>query len=635
MPANSSPPQRGTADPGAPADAAPAPDGQVSAASGRSRGSSSLLLVALLFAVTWGVYASAFGHAFVNWDDAQYVTENPLVLGKQYARLLTAVVSHHYHPLTMLSLAWNVATPLSPRPFIVINVALHTLNTLLVFWLVLLLSRRRVMVAACVALLFGVHPMHVESVAWIAERKDVLYGAFYLGGLIAYWEYLERRASGMLALTFLLFVLACLAKEIAATFPAVMLLLDYWHGRSPRERGAWFEKLPFLVVAVLIAAIVMDVQGGGTFHGLLAAPNPGRAGFGVLPGFTPLERVALPAYGFMVYVIKLLIPTGLSAVHPYPSVREAGEARYLLAPLFLLATIAIALWDLRRTRLLAFGLGWYLVTIAPVLQWIPVGGRLMAERYTYLPYVGLCFVLASAVAAVFDRNRALGLALWAVVGAFALVMVVLTVRQVEVWKDSQALWTQAIRVYPRFPSSYVYRGQDRLAAGHIREADRDFRTAFELGLRSADLYEGLGSAAVAAGQLDSAAVLFDRAVRADPTRGRSYFNRAVVALRLGRPQPAVADLDTALARMPAQAVAFLGIRGYAKAQLKDYAGAIADFDRAIAAGTRDPGIRFSRGNCRLALGDRAGAAEDFRETLRMAPRHAGATARLQELGLQP
>jgi Flp pilus assembly protein TadD len=608
----------------------PAPP--VSPPPARARQGAAFLVAVALAAITLFVYAGALRHTFVNWDDPEYVTQNPLVLGKEYGRLLTAVVSHHYHPLTMLSLAWNVSTPLSAQPFIATNVALHVINTLLVFWLVLLLAERRVAVAAFVALLFGIHPMHVESVAWIAERKDVLYAAFYLGGLIAYWGHLERSRPPLLILTFALFVLACLAKGIAVTFPLAMLLLDYWKGR-PLQARLLLEKLPFLAVSALFGAVVLDVQAGGDFHGLLDAPAGGTAGFGLLPGYTPLQRVALPAYACLMYVWRLLVPAGLMALHPYPHVGDAGQLRFVLAPVLLLLLVLIAARSARRHRAVAFGAGWYLVSVIPVLQWIPVGGSLMAERYTYLPYVGLLFILATGLAAAAARGRWLGVAAWGAAGVFAAAMMLVSIRQVETWKNSESLWSRAIQVRPGLATAYVYRGKDREASGRVPEAHADFRAAEHFGARTPDVYEGLGSTWAALGRPDSAAVMFDRAVRADPTRGRSYYNRAVVRLQLGRSREAVADLDTALALLPDQATKLLGVRGYLKSQLGDCPGAIADLDRAIAAGARDPGVRYSRGNCRLTLGDRAGAVEDFRATLRLAPGHAKAAARLKELGL--
>jgi len=596
-----------------------------------------LLLALALVVITFAAFAGALSHGFVNWDDMQYVGENPLVLGKHYGQLLHAVVSHHYHPLTMLSLAWNVSTPLSAQPFVATSVGLHLLNTLLVFWLVLLLARGRWPVAAFVALLFGIHPMHVESVAWVSERKDVLYTFFFLGGLIAYWKYLERRGSWLLGLAFVLFVLSCLSKVMAIVFPAVLVLLDYWRGRPALERRAALEKLPFLAVSLLFGLIVQDVQAGGDFHGLLrivrVSAGPSRA----LMDVTPLQRILLPTNSYLMYVWQLFVPAGLCALYPQPPPHELVLPPYVLAPLFLLGTLALAFWDLRRTRVIAFGLGWYLVTIAPVLRYapqsIPIGGGITADRYSYLSYIGLLFVLGMGLQAVFERRRFLGVALWGVSGLFAAALWVQTVHQVETWKNSEALWSRVIQVNPRLGAAFVLRGKDRFASGQTPAAMRDFQTAHRFGLRTADLYEGLGSGWVALGKLDSALVMFDRAVAADPGRGRSYYNRAAVGLSLGRPREALGDLDRALALIPAEGATLYAARGYARMQLQEYREAAADLDRAVAAGGGDTQVRYNRGFCRLQLGDRAGAVDDFREALRLNPGNAGAQRQLRTLGL--
>jgi tetratricopeptide (TPR) repeat protein len=592
-----------------------------------------LFAAAAVAAITFAVYAGAPGHAFVNWDDPRYVTENPLVLGKQYGALLTAIVSHHYHPVTMISLAMNVATPLSPRPFLATNVLIHVLNTLLVFWLVWLLSRRRLLVATFVALLFGIHPMHVESVAWISERKDVLYAFFFLAGLIAYWRHLERRTWPRLALVFALFVLSCLAKGQAVVFPLVMGLLDYWKGRPVLERRSIVEKVPFLAISLLFGAITMDAQAGRSFHGLLHIVGRAAPGFGKLPNYTLLERVTLPTYGYLMYVWRLFVPAGLSTFNPYPRVGAALSPEYLLAPLFFVATLALALWALRRSRPLAFGLGWYVATVALVLQWIPVGAALTADRYSYLSSIGIFFILGMGLQALRDRDRTLGAVGWGAAGLFAALLFVQTIHQIGTWKDSEALWSRTIQVHPDFASAYVYRGMDRHASGRDREARSDYQTAFGLGLRAAEVYEGLGSSWVALGRLDSALVMFDDAVRAEPDRGLSYYNRGAVLLGLGRARDAITDLDRATLLMSGETATVFGTRGYAKMQLGDFAGAAADFDRAIAQGARDPAFPYGRGYCRLRMGDRVGAADDFRATLRLDPRHAAAGAALRSLGL--
>ncbi|HEU5311738.1 MAG TPA: hypothetical protein VFV24_09825, partial [Candidatus Eisenbacteria bacterium] len=346
-------------------------------------------LITVLVA-TFAIYATSFDHEFTTWDDPDYVTDNALVRSQDYGALSKAIVSSNYHPLTMFSMAWNAAPPLSPKPFLVTNALLHTINTGLVFWLALRLSRRRLFVAFWAALFFGVHPMHVESVAWISERKDVLYTLFFLAGAVAYHRYLERREIPWLAGALALFVLSCLSKGMAVVFPLVMVLMDIWERRRVFETRSILEKAPFLAVALLFGRIVLDVQGGGDLNGLLTKTTLHLKGIADTLPYAAWERLILPTYGFAAYLVKLFVPVRLSAFYPYPPPGTLGPV-HLLAPLVFLAVLALIVWDFRRTRILTFGLGWYLVTILPVLQWLPVGEAIMADRYAYLSYVGPLF----------------------------------------------------------------------------------------------------------------------------------------------------------------------------------------------------------------------------------------------------
>ena len=605
------------------------------APSPRRRAVFAALAATAIAALTAFVYRGALDHAFLDWDDATYVRENVLVLGRHFGALARAVVSHNFHPLTMFTLAWNVATPLSARPFLATNVALHAVNTFLVFWLVWRLSDRRLLVAGLSALLFGLHPMHVESVAWISERKDVLYAGFFLAGLIAYTNWVDRRSGRWLVIAFLAFVLACFSKGMAVSFPLVMVLIDVWKRRPVLEPRAVIEKLPFLAVALAFGLVAVHVQRGGDLHGLLRVTGAGGSVSGTSQHLTALQRLTLPAFGYMTYAWKLLVPAGLCALDPFPPAAEAGRLPFRLAPLFLLATLALAAWDARRTRIVTFGVGWYLATVVFVLQWLPVGQALMADRYTYLPYIGLTFTWGMGVQSLFERRRPLGAALWCASALFVLFLPGRTTAQIDTWQDDGTLWTRAIEVHPGSDQAYVWRGGFYLAKGRIADARRDFETAERLGNRSAPLYVGIGCVYGAAGKPDSARVMFDRALGIAPGSGRAYYNRGLALAMLGRREEALRDLDRALALSPGMAVRVLGTRGTLRAQMGDYRGAVADLDRVIAGGGAVPDALIARAMSRLQLGDSLGARADLRETLRLDPANANAGRRLQALDAKP
>ncbi|HKW51219.1 MAG TPA: hypothetical protein VJQ53_05730 [Candidatus Eisenbacteria bacterium] len=585
-----------------------------------------LLAVGAVAAATFAAYTGAFDHGFVSWDDPDYVEENTLVQSHDVHGLLTAVISNNYHPLTMISLAMNAAQPLSPKPFIVTNVILHTMNTGLVFWLVLLLSGRRILVASAAGLLFGIHPMHVESVAWISERKDVLYCFFFLSACLTYWRYLERRTWPWLLATFVLFVLSCLSKGMAVVFPIVMVLLDMWKRRPVLEPRSLVEKAPFFAVALLFGLIAMNVQAGGDFHGAFTRVDKGLKGLADALPVSPLQRLTLPCYGYLMYVWKLFVPLKLSGFYPYPSPSEANGVLFLLSPFFLVGTVALAIWDARRTRLLTFGIGWYLVTIAPVLQWVPVGEAIMADRYSYLSYVGPIFALTYGIALVLRKAPALRPAVWAACGLFAAFLLVQTTRQVESWRDSETFWSTVIYRFPHSDLAYISRGNFRGKSGRVPEAMADLRTALSLGSRRGILFDGLGNAYGTLGQVDSALIMFDRGLELEPNMGRTHYNRAIAYLRLARPNEALADLEQARVLMPLQAATLHFPRGNAYLQLARYREAIVEFDRAIGAGVTDPYAFYNRGVCKSRIGDSEGADADFRESHRLNPALGSAAA---------
>jgi Tfp pilus assembly protein PilF len=590
-----------------------------------------VLIATLVGAIAFAAFVSTFGHSFVEWDDPAYVVDNPLVRGHDLGAMLRAVVSLNYHPLTMITLALNASEPLRAAPFLVTNAALHALNTTLVFAFALLLSGRRWAVASLVALLFGIHPMHVESVAWVSERKDVLYTFFFLAAAIVYLRYLQDGKRSWQMATFALFVCSCLSKGMAVVFPAVMMLLDAWTGRRWRWANLR-EKAPFILVGLLFGLIAIDVQAGGDFHGLLHRVETKRA-LAMPVGFTPYQHFALPTYGNMMYLVKLFLPIHLSAVYPYPRTDQADGPLYTLAPLVLVFMVALAFWCAPRARFVTFGIAWYLVTIAPVLQWIPVGLTIMADRYTYLSYFGLSFAVAMTIHRIAERSPGWRLAAWSAAGVWVLLLFAQTARQVEVWKNDGTLWSPVIRHHPGFAMAYANRGAYYIATEQSDRALSDLRLAASLGSRSSEVYENLGVAYGSLDKLDSALVMFDRAIAMSADRDSFFYNRAVAYLRLGRHQEALADADQGIALTRSPKPALQRARAHSLVALGRYAEGVEAFSSALAMGETLATTFYHRGVGRRRMGDLSRAAEDFREALRLDPGLSEARNQLDTLTL--
>src|SRR6266487_62393 len=305
------------------------------------KGNKNILFLWLLLALaaTAVCFFPMLKNTFTNWDDEYYVINDALLRGPDWQGIFSQPVVSNYHPLTIITLAINYGlTGLDPSSYLVFNFLLHLLNTALVFYFVWIISDKQIWVASMTALLFGIHPMHVESVAWISERKDVLYTLFFLLSLIAYWKYLQTNRSTGYWVCFLLFICSLLSKPAAIVLPLVLLLLDYWKER-PFTKRVVLEKIPFFLVSGLFTVITLKLQSVTAMTSLDLYP------FWV--------RLFFASYAIIVYLAWFFVPYPLSAFHPFPLPDHLGWTIYL-SPIFLLALIFL-IWHLRKNRLVVFG----------------------------------------------------------------------------------------------------------------------------------------------------------------------------------------------------------------------------------------------------------------------------------------
>jgi len=509
---------------------------------------------------------------FTNWDDYAYVTDQPLIKnldGETIGNLFkpSTTVMLNYHPLTMISLAWDYQqgfddtnNTLSIAPFVRTNVVLHLLNTALVFLLLYRLSRKKIWAAALTALLFGIHPMHVESVAWISERKDVLYCFFFLVSSISYLQYIDTKKTWWLGLSFILFIASCLSKAMAVPLPLVLLLIDYLENRKINFK-VLIEKLPFLIISIILGIIALQPQ------------SQAMGGAADTPAF---YRFLYGCYGFVMYWFKLIAPINLSAFYPYPALTESGglPAIYYLMPVIALAIIATPFILIRRQKnernqVILFGLLFFLAMTALVLQFVSVGPAIMADRYSYVSYIGPLFIAGILLQDLVENPKTRSIIL-GIVSAYCLLLAITTYNRIPVWQNSKTLWTDVIKKYPyeieqvgknkvikRIGAKTAYKNLADWYAEHqqLDSAYHYYQVLILADTKDAEVWSDVGNIYAMKGQLTQALNAINKAISYAPKNTDNYIKRGLVHMQQGKTNDAIADLDIVLAADPSNAQA--------------------------------------------------------------------------------
>jgi len=457
---------------------------------------------------------------FVNWDDIIYIMNNDMIRSfsvENMGKIFSSYFMGNYHPLPLLSYTFDYAVyEMDPFGYHLHNLVLHLINVFLVYFFVWHLLGRRLAPAIFAALLFGIHPMHVESVAWISERKDLLYTLWYLAGLISYLFYIRTSKKSYYFLTMAAFLLSLLSKAQAVTFPLVLLLIDYLLSRK-FNRVAILEKIPFFILSIAFGLIAIIAQQADD------ALNP--------VGVTWIEALFFGQYSFIVYILKFIFPVHLSALHSYPLTADGTAPYYIYLSPLVFAILILVIYKTWKTRkFVTFGILFFLFTIFPVLQFLPVGQAIVAERYTYIPYIGL---IVLAVCLVLDlRNRIkrknMRYLLDLLFIAILFVFMVATWERSKVWKDSETLWTDVIGKYPETVSAYVNRGYIYNQYGKYQEAIRDCETGMQLDSANSKLYVNRAISYKRLKQYDRAIADFSRSLAKEPRNFQSYLEKGII-----------------------------------------------------------------------------------------------------------
>lgn len=506
---------------------------------------------------------------FVNWDDDIYITENPLLvnLGENLKTYFTEPIASNYHPLTILSLAIDFQiTGMEPFWYHLVNLIFHLLNTVLVFYFILQISRQKQDVALIVALLFAIHPLHLESVAWISERKDVLYTFFFMLSLILYLRFLEKPKITLIALSLFMFVLSALSKPAAVTLPVVLILLDWYMERKVNVKSL-VEKIPFFIIAFIIGYLTVIIQS--------------KTAIGSFESYTIVQRFMFAAYGTVMYIVKMFIPYNMSVLHPYPDVSKGVPMVYYLTFLAALALLGAVVWSFKRTKVVVFGMLFYLINVALVLQFVSVGMAIISERYTYVPYIGLFYVLAIGYHFYKNQRPQMATGLTITVLAFAGLLSLVTFNRTTVWQNSDLLWTDVITKYPdKSPVAYNNRGNYFRNENQQQKALADFNKAISLSSDYQLAYVNRGNVYFTLNRNDEAIKDYNKGIELKPDDAKAFCNRSAVQFQLGLYEKAIEDATRALELKPIYPDAWLN-RSVTYAVLNRHEEAVKDFDSYI------------------------------------------------------
>ncbi|MFA6925202.1 MAG: tetratricopeptide repeat protein [Bacteroidales bacterium] len=540
------------------------------------------LKIFIILLLTAAVYSNSIKNDFItSWDDYPIVMDNPLIKSISAENIKTffstkTFVGANYHPVTVLSYAIDYHFfKLDPHKYHLMNLIFHLLNVLLVFILVYIITKRD-SAAIIVSLFFGIHPMHVESVAWIAERKDVLYTLFFIISLIFYVMYIKKNKNYFyLFLSLIAFLPSLYSKPAAVCMPGVIILLDYYYSRKLNAKLI-VEKIPYFILAFIFGVITMNAQKQfGAFNTLVA--------------YNFVDRIFMACFSLIFYIYKMLAPLGLAAMHYYPFKNNGFlPFTYYLSALVIIS-ILFGVYKFKNYRkLLAFGFLFYFVTIALVIQVVPVGNAIVAERYSYIPYIGLFFIVGQLYSNIEDKKlKLMKFVKFSFIGLLFIYTIFFsfsTWQRNKVWKDCVTLFVDGAKKYPLNSEAH-----SQVASAKMKIKD----------------YEGVIEAAT-------------KAININKNCINALYNRGMSFYYLKKYNEAIQDYTDAI-RIKPQYIEVYNNRGLARQYVNDIKGAIEDYSKAIELKPDYMEAYINRGALKSNTGDFQGSLEDYYKGLALNP----------------
>lgn len=552
-----------------------------------------VLQIGILLAAVICTYLNVFNAGFISWDDADYVANNPDIhsfahIGKWFSSFYIG----NYHPLTMVSYAIDfLIGGTAPAQYHITNIVLHSASALMLYAFVNNIQGNR-WVAFFVAMLFAIHPVQTESVSWVAERKNVLSGFFFITAMWLYAKYLGEEKMTTLLLVVLAGVAAMLSKATAVALLVSLLAIDIWLHRPLNQKKVWIEKLPLLLIALVVGIVAIKAQAAGEF--LNQHPEHGF-----------VQTIGFAGYAYVQYIIQLLVPVKLSVLYPYP---ELGALQWIYT-LIAIGIAALAVLAYRKQWfVLCGGIVFYTVNIALVLQFVQFGDVLRADRYMYIACIG---VWIPVVQYAFDW---LGLKVkeitpLIVMSIVAALFAVLTYQRNDIWQSEKQFWQAITETFPNSAVAQSSLGGVYMKEGDYISAEQYIDKAVVLDANNYKAWYNKGVLHLRKGELSLAAQALDKCI-ALKEYPKALFSRALLHQQAGHPLQAMQDVEKVLAEEPHNARAHF-IMGNCLEQNGNFETAIASYNKAIEYGDGDPLFYIRRGVAYMNMHDNQAAIHDF------------------------
>jgi tetratricopeptide (TPR) repeat protein len=535
-----------------------------------------ILQLFFIILVTWIAFSPSLKNGFTNWDDRELLLENDSVKGLSAWNLRSFFSGSYagfggYTPLVFLSYALEYHFfQLDPRIFHFDNLLLHILNTVLIYFLIFLISRN-IRLSFITSLLFGIHPLHVESVAWIQGRKDLLFSLFFLAALISYLLFLRNKdkKKTYYVLSLLFFTCSLFSKVAAVAFPFVILLLESYSGQK-LDRSALRRSVPFFALAIVFLFLAFITL------------RPGSSGIPSPKGhLTYLQNLSLFFYAFVFYISKTLLPIRLMARY------SADIGQYPLDLVLNIAIFAVAcalIYSVhrRKTEIVSFGAAFFVLTLMPTLPF-HFAGQPYADRYMYLPLAGILFIFSAFFFDILPNKwptrHFLKYGLGVLLGLAILLLGAKTWALGRVWHDSISLWTHVLKIDPQNAIAYLDRGQAYIDAGEMDKALADLNSLEKLEPKNPNIYNNRGIIFFKRGEFEKALNEFNRCLAVSPRFQLGYLNRAILWGHFREFEKSIRDLTAAIGINKHSYLAYY-YRGIAYKELNLMDRALADFKAA-------------------------------------------------------